>query len=151
MLYSQLEIEVFNHLREEITKKADVTLTYEMPVSLRYNWADILIYTGDHHIAIIDVKGVPDISRMPQAEQKLRAVAFNQGYQFAIITNNKDYLLWELKDGPSGEFREITIDDLIDKFETIKSVIDKEEKDIPHAKDFKNTVDQLVGKHPTPF
>ena len=44
MLYSQLEIDVFNRLRAEITKKADVILTYEMPVSLRDNWADILIY-----------------------------------------------------------------------------------------------------------
>ena len=147
MLYSQLEIEVFNHLRAEITKKADVILTYEMPVSLRENWADILIYTGDHHVAIIDVKGAQDISRMHQAEQKLRAVAFNQGYQFAIITNNEDYLLWELKEGPSGEFRKIALEDLVGKFETIKSVIDQEEKDIPHAKDFKNAVNKLVEKH----
>lgn len=147
MLYSQLEIEVFNNLRSEITKKADVILTYEMPVSLRDNWADILIYTGDHHVAIIDVKGTQDISRMPHAEQKLRAVAFSQGYQFAIITNNHDYRLWELKDGPSGEFHSIDQGELIDKFETIKSVIDKEEKDVLHAKDFKKEVNQLIGEH----
>lgn len=147
MLYKQLEIEVFNHLRTEITKKADVFLTYEMPVSLRDNWADILIYTGDYHVAIIDVKDSTDISKMYHAEQKLRAVAFNQGYLFAIITNNNEYRLWELKDGPAGEFHIISLDDLIGKFETIKSVIDKEEKDIPHAKDFKKELNMIVDEH----
>ena len=147
MLYNQLEIEVFNHLRSEITKKTDVNLTYEMPVSLRDNWADILIYTGDHHDAIIEVKGIPDLSRMYQTEQKLRAVAFNQGYQFAIITNNHDYRLWELKDGPSGEFHNIGLSELVDKFDAIKDVIDQEENNIPHAKDFKKEIKRLVDDH----
>ena len=147
MLYRQLEIEVFNHLRSEITKKADVFLTYEMPLSLRDTPADILIYTGDHHVAIIEVKASPDISRMHQVEQKLRAVAFNQGYQFAIITNNKDYRLWELKDGPSGDFHNIALGDLVNKFETIKSIIDQEENNIPHAEDFKKEMNQIVDEH----
>ena len=147
MLYSQLEIEVFDRLRKEITKKADVILTYEMPVSLRDNLADILIYTGDHHVAIIDVKNTPDISRLHYAEQKLRTIAFSQGYLFAIITNNNEYRLWELKDGPFGEFHMISLDDLIGKFETIKSFIDKDEKINPHAKDFKKKVPPLVDEY----
>lgn len=147
MIYSELEFKVFNHLREEITNKAGVVLTYEMPLSVGRGYsADILIYRDDEHIAVVDVKQRDRLEGMKIAEDKLRQIAFTQGYLYAIITNDKQYLLWEIKDGPQGAYHDITLEELIGKFESIKPHIDDVESKKPHAADFCTDVQRLADE-----
>lgn len=122
MLYNELEFEVYNKLRKEITEKANLILTYEMPISLSRTYqADILIYQGDWHVAVVDVKQPSNAKSVKYTEEELRNVAFNQGYQFAIITDGQNCRIWELKDGPQGDYHDCDFDELIDKFKQIRT------------------------------
>lgn len=122
MLYNKLVLEVFNKLRKEITEKANLILTYEMPISLTQSYqADILIYQGDWHVAVVDVKQLSNTDNFKYAEEELKVVAFNQGYQFAIITDGQNCKIWELTKGPQSNYHNCSFNDLINKFKHIRT------------------------------
>ena len=145
MLYHHLELQVFDHLRQEITEKAGVVLTYEMPITVgrRYS-ADILIYHEDEHIALVEVKKPLSPENVSNAEANLKRLALSQGYLYAIITDNESYRLWEAKDGLLGDYRDATLTEIVDVFKSIKSHIDDVESKKPHAVAFSTEVARLA-------
>lgn len=147
MIYSQLELQVFNHLRQEITDKAKVELTYEMPMSIGREYrADILIYHEDSHIALVEVKKSLNHDNLRYAEINLKNLALSQGYLYAIITDGEQYRFWEAKDGFAGSFRVVTLVDIIKAFKSIKSLIDDVETQMQHAAAFSAEVQRLADE-----
>lgn len=147
MIYSHLELQVFDHLRQEITEKAKVDFTYEMPISLGRKYdADILIYHEDAHIALVEVKRPLTPDNISRAEINLKNLALSQGYLYAIITDDKQFRLWEAKDGLEGTFRDASLEDIIDVIKSIKTLIDDEENKKPHADDFCKEVQRLADE-----
>lgn len=147
-MYHHLELQVFDHLRHEITEKAGVVLTYEMPITVGRKYsADILIYHEDEHIALVEVKKPLTPENIGNAEVNLKRLALSQGYLYAIITDDENCRLWEAKDGLAGEFRYVTLAEIIDVFKSIKPHIDDVESKRPHARDFRTEVSRLADKY----
>ena len=147
MMYNELELEVYNKLRKEITEKANLILTYEMPISLSRSYqSDILIYQGDWHVALVDVKQLsnPNTENLKFTEEELKDVAFNQGYQFAIITDGQNCRIWELKGGPQGDYQNCNFNELIDKFKQLRTKEFEEEPIGNIANEFVKEVRSIV-------
>ncbi len=145
-MHTRLEIQVFNHLRHEITEKASVVLSYEMPISIgRAYTADILIYHEDEHIALVEVKKTLTPENISNAEAHLKSLALSQGYLYAIITDDVSFRLWEAKDGFNGAFRDISLAEIVDVFKSVKNHIDDVESTKPHAADFITEVQRLAA------